>query len=110
MTTQQAIIEAIENGYEVCICAANRFNGKVWLGHRHRYSKDAMQDELSYHMSRKQMMEQEHSKDSGFLTSRNRYVDREEGLRLQLAAGIPSAAKEHGDDYRNDLLFSEDLY
>jgi hypothetical protein len=44
--------------------------------------------------------------DQGFITSRNRYVDREEGLRLQLAAGIESVAP---GGYRGQL-FSEDLY
>lgn len=50
-----------------------------------------------------------HGEDQGFMTSQNRYVDRDEGLKIQLAAGIESAAKAHGDDYRGKL-FSEDLY
>ena len=43
----------------------------------------------------------------GFITSRNRFVPRRTGLKLQLAAGIPSARPE---GYHNELLFSEDLY
>jgi hypothetical protein len=45
--------------------------------------------------------------DQGFITSRNRYVGREEALRLQLAAGIKSACPS---GYRARDLFSEDLY
>lgn len=45
--------------------------------------------------------------DQGFITSTNRYVTREEGRKLQDAAGIPSADPE---GYRGDTLFSEDLY
>jgi hypothetical protein len=43
----------------------------------------------------------------GFITSRNRFVTREEGYALQVAAGIPSAA---AGGYRGKRLFSEDLY
>lgn len=45
----------------------------------------------------------------GFITSKNRFVDRREGLNLQKKAGIPSAAIKYGDDYRSKL-YSEDLY
>ena len=38
----------------------------------------------------------------GFLTSKNRFVDREEGARIQIANG-------HKIDFEN-RLFSEDLY
>jgi hypothetical protein len=41
------------------------------------------------------------------LTSESRFVDRQEGLKLQLAAGIVSAAK---GGCRGDELYSEDLY
>ena len=42
----------------------------------------------------------------GFITSKNRYVTRAEGLKLQKAAGIPSADPEgYGSE-----LYSEDLY
>ena len=44
--------------------------------------------------------------EQGFITSRNRFVDREEGLRLQLRAGVPAFG---GDGYQ-DQLYSEDLY
>jgi len=108
--TQKATAIAIEVGFEVCICAASRYNDKVWRGHRHNHSDEAMRDELSYTMNRQEMNNAETGKDTGFVTNFNRYVGREEGLELQLKACIPSAATEVGDDYRNGLLFSEDLY
>lgn len=43
----------------------------------------------------------------GFLTSTGRFVDREDGRRLQDAAEIPSADP---NGYRGGVLFSEDLY
>jgi hypothetical protein len=47
------------------------------------------------------------ARDQGFVTSRGRYVGREEGQQLQKAAGLPSACPS---GYRAKLLFSEDLY
>ena len=45
--------------------------------------------------------------DEGFITSRNRYVTRAEGLKLQLEAGIKSVDPE---GYKVSQLYSEDLY
>lgn len=83
---------------EICICAAMRDNdGYIWRGHRHA-------DCISL------MMENGRSysgvKNQGFITSKNRFVTREAGLRLQIEAGIESK----GGGYRSDRLFSEDLY
>lgn len=44
----------------------------------------------------------------GFLTSKGRFVNREEGCALQIAAGIASVDKEL--PYHNGELYSEDLY
>ena len=90
---------------ETIICAAVRFNGKVWRGHRHPHALAAMHDELSYTMTRKQMHEAKTDTDQGFITSRNRFVDRKEGLAIQIAAGIPCFRGEYGNE-----LYSEDLY
>jgi len=87
---------------EICICAAIRLpNGEVWRGHRHDSAirtavaaPDIKPDDIS-------------SAEQGFITSRNRFVGREEGARLQRAAGIVSA---HTMQPVSDLLFSEDLY
>lgn len=91
---------------EKIICAAVRFNGKVWMGHRHMYALDAMHNELSYTMNRKEMIEQKTDQDQGFVTSTGRYVSREEAWNI---------AKREGQiidrDYqREGCLFSEDLY
>lgn len=83
---------------EICICAAIRDNtGYVWRGHRHA---DAIilcnKAGRTFKFS-----------DEGFVTSKNRFVGREEGMLLQKAAGIPSADR---GGYRDNRLFSEDLY
>jgi hypothetical protein len=96
---------------EVCICAAVRLpDGRVFRGHRHsdclltaRQAVNAGRDEREYDDVWRPHM----GGDQGFVTSRNRYVDREEGLKLQLAAGIKSACPS---GYRVRELFSEDLY
>ncbi len=98
---------------EIVICAAIRLpDGRVIRGHRHgdairtaaalvdwQHKPESGVNGPPWHPS---MCE-----DQGFVTSRNRYVGREEGLRLQLAAGIPSADPS---GYRARQLFSEDLY
>lgn len=100
---------------EVCIVAAIRLkDGRVFRGHRHHdclhtahiavcwaFGEDARAENHACFW-RPSLVETQ-----GFITSRNRFVDREEGLRLQHAAGIPSAAR---DGYRERELFSEDLY
>ena len=83
---------------EVCKCAALMMpDGEVLKGKRHR---DCFTVALSlgYKLS---------GSVQGFVTSMGRFVTREEGRRLQDAAGIPSAAP---DGYRDRTLFSEDLY
>jgi len=94
-------------GKEICVCAAIRWNNKVWKGHRHGDAMHAMREELSFTMNRKEMLGKNLFEDQGFITSKNRYVSREEGRILQDAAGIKSADK---NGYRNNTLFSEDLY
>ena len=90
--------EYIEN--EIIICAAIRCDdGYIARGHRHHNCFAAMRD-----MGKKEA--QAHDS-QGFVTSRNRYVGREEARLLQDAAGIKSKDPE---GYRGDTLFSEDLY
>lgn len=84
---------------EVCICAAVRlYDGRVIRGHRHHNCFVAANEAGQRGLILQDMQ--------GFVTSRNRYVDRAEGLALQLAAGIPSAR----GDYNGRALHSEDLY
>lgn len=89
---------------EVCICAAIRMpDGYIVRGHRHAFCIHVACEMPRY----AENWECPYKEDQGFITSRNRYVTREEGLRLQKAAGIPSADPT---GYRARELFSEDLY
>lgn len=92
---------ARESEKEIVICAAVKTrSGKIFLGHRHNNAIFAARDagwtleDLSF-------------ADQGFVTSKNRYVTREEGRQLQDAAAIESASPE---GYMPGTLFSEDLY
>lgn len=90
---------------EIVICAAIKRNGVIFRGHRHGHAMQAMYDEFSYNHSRKQIFKMKEVQ--GFITSKNRFVSRKVGRKLQEAAGIKSADK---GGYRYDTLFSEDLY
>ena len=87
---------------EICICAAVKDStGYIWRGHRHGDCFGSMFD-----AKRKPGNSAD---DQGFMTSKNRFVTRTEGRKLQDAAGIESAAVDDGG-YRGNTLFSEDLY
>ena len=82
---------------EIVICAAIKYkDGLIIRGHRHgdcAFDCDRpLKKDFKGHIQ-------------GFITSKNRFVTREEGRKLQDAAGIKSV-----DGYRGDTLFSEDLY
>ena len=87
---------------EIVICAAIKTKkGIVIRGHRHAdciYTAQREGFDLKKDLA---------FADQGFVTSRNRYVTREEGRKLQDSAGIPSADPE---GYKHGTLFSEDLY
>lgn len=85
---------------EFCICAACLSEeGEIFRGHRHSDCFAAM------HLRAKKPDKHE---SQGFITSRGRYVNREEGFKLQLAAGKTSA--NPGGWVRKGELYSEDLY
>ncbi len=87
---------------EVIICSAVRAkDGKIVRGHRHN---DAMR---TLHYTPGYETEQPFGDDQGFMTSQNRYVNRSEACRIQIAAGIDSKAGRY--DYSGEL-YSEDLY
>lgn len=90
---------------EIVICAAVRAkDGFIYRGHRHGhalYKPYGLQGVPGYENERP------HGDDQGFITSRNRYVNRKEALELQLAAGIKSVDP---GGYRGGELYSEDLY
>ena len=96
---------------EIVICSAIKLpNGKIFRGHRH---SDCIETAFKFVSWNGGVVPGEHHwtadmcSDQGFITSRNRYVDRKEGLKLQLAAGIDSVCPS---GYRVSDLFSEDLY
>jgi uncharacterized radical SAM superfamily protein len=86
---------------EICICAAVKTtDGIIIRGHRHSDCMVAIWT-LKKEPSKK-------NEDHGFITSHNRFVDREEGAKLFNESGATSV-------YTNkvgvkDILFSEDLY
>lgn len=89
---------------ETCICAAVRLaDGYIVRGHRHNDCMRTARDRADANGSVYTRPAQ------GFLTTRGRFVDRVEGLRLQLAAGIQSADPARGGEYQTQL-YSEDLY
>lgn len=85
---------------ECCIVAAIiTANGTIIRGQRH---------DQCFHIAASMGLLTTTSRHAqGFITSRNRYVEREEGLKLQLAAGIASVSP---DGYRPPNLYSQDLY
>lgn len=94
---------------ETVICSAIRLpDGHIFRGHRH---DSCIRTAFEFVCWNRGDNPGEHHwtadmcRNQGFITSRNRYVDREEGLRLQLAAGI----KGFRGDYRGQL-YSEDCY
>lgn len=106
---------ALEKGQEpeIVICSAVRLpDGRLIRGHRHGDCLKTAHELVIYqklHGYSDLEWSNLHGDDQGFITSKNRYVDRQEGMRLQKAAGIESKSSD-GKGYRGDTLFSEDLY
>jgi hypothetical protein len=87
---------------EICICAAViAHDGTIYRGHRHVDCLKAIRER-----GKKQ---EEKAEAQGFITSKNRYVNRAEGYKIQIAAGIKSADYT-GDYVQKGQLYSEDLY
>ena len=91
---------------EFIICAAIKIEslGKIWYGHRYNHCISAINDELSWEMSRMEITKFDQIK--GFITNKNRFVDRIEALDIakrqkQLKSGWTCS---------KDKLYSEDLY
>ncbi len=88
---------------EFCVCAAIKTqDGLIIRGHRHADCYRTLSNRPDYKNHVKLFIIEE-----GFITSRNRFVDRKFGRLLQDRAGIPSVNK---DGYRGGILYSEDLY
>lgn len=85
---------------EICICAAIKVrSGQIIRGHRHG---DCFIVADKMHL----LFPGDHT-EQGFVISKNRFVDRVEGRKLQAAARIRSKSPE---GYMPGTLFSEDLY
>lgn len=84
---------------EIVICSAVKStDGRIFRGHRHADCIQAIKfRNLDYDPS-----------SQGFITSLNRFVDRKEGCRIQIEAGIKSVCDQ--EPYLNGELYSEDLY
>ena len=90
---------------EIVICAAIRMSdGYIVRGHRHA-------DAILIATKIPRYKEESHrwGDDQGFVTSRNRYVNRVEAAKIQKAAGIVSKMPEDGA-YLHGECYSEDLY
>lgn len=88
--------------FEICICAAVKStDGEIIRCHRHAYGLHVI---IADHMK----LPARGRDAQGFITSRNRFVDRVEGRALQIAAGVESAYP--GGWVSSTELFSEDLY
>lgn len=102
------VLHLSERQKEIVICSAVRAkDGLVIRGHRHFHALQALHAIPGYEHERPW------GDNQGFITSKNRYVTREEGYRIQKDAGIPSALEGtiHADAaYVGEQLYSEDLY
>lgn len=86
---------------EICIVAAIRTkSGLIIRGQRHH---DCIYIAMRSGAKRSDI----YLAEQGFVTSKNRFVSREEGRKLQDAAGVKSLNR-YG--YVDGTLFSEDLY
>ena len=93
---------------EIVICAALLMpDGNIIRGHRHHdcvrtASMIPRYRDLGHRMD-----------DEGFVTSRNRFVNRKDGYKLQIEAGIKSVlegTENENGAYLHSELYSEDLY
>jgi hypothetical protein len=90
----------VEKVKEIVICAAvMSTSGQIIRCHRHH---DGFRT-----LEARGLKVEERNRGQGFITSRNRYVDRIKAFHIQLDAGIKSKAP---GGYRGLYLYSEDLY
>ena len=86
---------------EIVICSAVKSgDGLIVRGHRHCdcYHNFSLRPKYQAGMG---------IYEDGFITSRNRFVGREEALKIQILAGKKS---NDPNGYRGNILYSEDLY
>lgn len=103
-TLDAAYLVGLEDVPEIVICAAVRApDGYIIRGHRHADAIRTMSEIPRYKNDRP------YSGNQGFVTSKNRFVDRVEACKIQKAAGIKSVL-EGVEAYLHGELYSEDLY
>lgn len=101
---KDALASQEERHKEIVICAAViEEDGTIIRGHRHSDCFAAIQNRGKKAIKRDDGLTQQ-----GFITSKNRFVDRKEALRLQVEAGILSVNPRGA--YIGNELYSEDLY
>ena len=87
-------------GPEICVCAAIRLDdGRIIRGHRH---DDCIQTAIKWQNAGQPI--EPATATQGFYTTRERFVDRTEGMTLQINAG------RFKERVGVQILFSEDLY
>ena len=85
---------------EIIICSAVKTTcGRIIRGHRHA--------DCIYSILQRKLKPLSGFYSQGFITSKNRYVNRYEAFKIQKKAGIKSVWTGKQVE---DLLFSEDLY
>ena len=90
---------------EKIICAAVKTStGKIYYGHRHSHAREAMHDELTWEMSRKEILEKV-KYEQGFVSNLGNFLTREEAWKVAEAAG--QIKQQSGG---NGTLYSEDIY
>lgn len=90
---------------EFIICAAILLDetGKIYYGHRHQHCIEALDEELTWTMNRQEVAKVKTTQ--GFITNKNRFVDRKEALVIALANNQVDEKKVNKTN-----LYSEDLY
>jgi len=72
----------MEKEFIICAAIRNEDTGKIYYGHRHNHCLNACDGELSWVLNRQEICKV--GRTQGFITSRNRFVGREEGLIIAL--------------------------
>ena len=97
-------LNPIINEFIICAAIKHKDTGKIYLGHRHNHCLEASNGELSWKLNREEISKIKRIQ--GFITNKNRFVDRIEALTIALANNQVLDKKQ----IRGNELYSEDLY
>jgi hypothetical protein len=97
--------KSVFEGKEYILCAAMMYNGMIISGYRHSDCHTLLEQLLgsNYVMPDKET----YKKSQGFLTSKNRFVDRVEGYKIAKDCNQLWLKPVKGED---EILISENLY